>query len=96
MLKKVLTISPEFNEEFIRYQPWKQIHELGKRMSARGIEFVIATNATEKKEIGGLKIIIETRNEHEDSMKKFLEGYGYKIRYLAGEYYLAEKNLGNS
>ncbi len=32
MLKKILIISPEFNEEFIRYQPWKQLFELGIRM----------------------------------------------------------------
>lgn len=57
MLKRVLAISPEFNEEFVLYQPWKQIHELGLRMNKKGIEFAIATNGTNKDEIKGLKIL---------------------------------------
>lgn len=57
MLKRVLAISPEFNEEFVLYQPWRQIHELGVRMNKKGIEFVIGTNTTNEDEINGLKIL---------------------------------------
>lgn len=57
MLKKILMISPEFNEEFIRYQPWKQLFELGLRMKQRGIEYVIGTNATNSNEINGIEIL---------------------------------------
>jgi len=57
MLKKILIVSPEFNEEFIRYQPWKQLFELGLRMKQRGIECVIGTNATNSKKINGMDIL---------------------------------------
>jgi phosphatidyl-myo-inositol dimannoside synthase len=57
MLKKILIISPEFNEEFIRYQPWKQLFELGLRMKQRGIECIIGTNATNSKEINSIDIL---------------------------------------
>jgi glycosyltransferase involved in cell wall biosynthesis len=57
MLKKILIISPEFNEEFIRYQPWKQLFELGLRMKQRGIECVIGSNATKSTKINGLDIL---------------------------------------
>lgn len=63
MLKKILIISPEFNEEFIRYQPWKQLFELGLRMKQRGIDCIIGTNATNSKEINGMSILqLEQKN----------------------------------
>jgi len=102
MLKKVLTISPEFNEEFIHYQPWKQIHELGKRMSTRGIEFVIATNATEKKEIEGLKIMkLSQKNLRilsEESKNKILEFQPDVIFWMANSLsgsYIKKNSIGN-
>jgi len=57
MIKKILVISPEFNEEFILYQPWRQIYELGRKLASKGIEFAIGTNTSNKDEIFGLKII---------------------------------------
>jgi len=66
------------------------------KIDAEGYELKVLEGSQSIIEKFSPKIIIETRNEHEDSMKKFLEGYGYKIRYLAGEYYFAEKNFGNS
>lgn len=57
MIKKILTIASEFNGEYVRYQPWRQIYEVGKIFSQRGIEFVIGTNTTEEKSVKGLKIL---------------------------------------
>jgi len=57
MFKKILIVSPEFNEEFIRYQPWKQLFELGLRMKQRGIECIIGTNATNSDEINSMTIL---------------------------------------
>lgn len=57
MIKKILVISPEFNEEFILYQPWRQIYELGRKLASKGIEFAIGTNTSNKDEIFGLRII---------------------------------------
>lgn len=36
------------------------------------------------------KIIIETRSENQEKMKKILKYFGYNIKYLAGEYFFAE------
>lgn len=57
MIKKILTIASEFNGEHVRYQPWRQIYEVGKIFSQRGIEFVIGTNNAEEKSVKGLKIL---------------------------------------
>lgn len=57
MIKKILTIASEFNGEYVRYQPWRQIYEVGKIFSQRGIEFVIGTNTAEEKSVKGLKIL---------------------------------------
>ena len=57
MIKRILIISPEFNQEFILYQPWRQIYELGRKLTSKGIEFAIGTNTSNKDEIFGLKII---------------------------------------
>jgi len=77
MLKKILIISPEFNEEFIRYQPWKQLFELGIRMKQRGIDCIIGTNATNSKEIKGMEILsFEQKNLRtltEKSKKKIIK-----------------------
>ena len=38
------------------------------------------------------KIIIESKKEHQEQMKKFLKNFDYKIQHLGGEYFLAIKN----
>jgi phosphatidyl-myo-inositol dimannoside synthase len=77
MLKKILIISPEFNEEFVRYQPWKQLFELGLRMKQRGIDCVIGTNATNSKEINGMEILTfhqkNLRTLTDESKKKIID-----------------------
>jgi glycosyltransferase involved in cell wall biosynthesis len=100
MLKKVLAICPEFNEEFVRYQPWKQIHQLGKQMIALGIQFVIATNATNLYEIDGIKILKlndkKLRELSEVSIKKICE-YNPEIIFWQGNplsgTYIKKNNL---
>jgi len=77
MLKKILVISPEFNEEFVLYQPWRQIFELGTRMKRKGLDFTIGSNATNKTEIKELKILYLNQKELRvlttDSINKILQ-----------------------
>jgi len=77
MIKKILIISPEFNEEFTLYQPWRQIFELGHRMKRKGLDFTIGSNATDKDEIKELKILHlnqkDLRDLTPDSKNKILQ-----------------------
>lgn len=77
MIKKILIISPEFNEEFVLYQPWRQIFELGISMKRKGLDFTIGSNSTNKNEIKELKILYldqkELRVLTSDSKNKILQ-----------------------
>jgi phosphatidyl-myo-inositol dimannoside synthase len=77
MLKRLLIISPEFNQDYTIYQPWKQILEISKKLQSRGIEIAIGTNATNDLQVQGINIIsfsdIKLRQLNNDSIDKILK-----------------------
>lgn len=74
MFKKLLIICPEFKDEFIRNQPWRQIHELAKRLHKKNIHVAIATESTEKINDSNIEILYlsqkHIRTLNPQSMKK--------------------------
>lgn len=102
MLKKVLAVVPEFNNEFLHYQPWHLFYKLGIRMSKRGINFVIATEATDQNEIKGIKIMKleekKLRILSKLSMKKILDFNPDVIFWMGNPLsgnYIKKNSLGN-
>ena len=102
MLKKLLVISPQFNEEFILYQPWRQFYELGLKLSSMGIDYAIATDAASQQEIKGIKIIpLKQKNIHvltESSKKQILEFNPDVILWMANSLsgmYIKKNNIAN-
>ena len=77
MLKKILVIFPEFNKDYLIYQPWKQIFEICKKLQLRGIDVAIGTNATSESIIHKIKIIsfkeTKLRKLHSSFIDKILE-----------------------
>ena len=77
MLQRLLIISPEFNQEYTIYQPWKQILEICKKIQSKGIEIAIGTNATTDLQVQGIKIIPfsdkKLRQLENDSITKILK-----------------------
>ena len=74
MFKKLLIICPEFKDEYLRFQPWRQIYEIAKRLPKRKIEVVIATESTNKITDPDIHILYleekKIRNLHVSSIEK--------------------------
>jgi len=87
MIKRILIICPQFNEEYIHYQPWKQISQLSLELIKLNIDVVIGTEASNKEKINNVPIINFEQNNlrklSNDSREKILK-YNPDLIYWIG------------
>ena len=61
------------------------------KIDAEGFELEVLEGAKKILKRFSPNIIIETRLENQERMKKILGEYGYYVKFLAGEYFIAKK-----
>lgn len=61
------------------------------KIDAEGFELEVLEGAKKTLRRFSPNIIIESRLENQERMKKILEEYGYNVKFLAGEYFIAKK-----
>ena len=102
LIKKILVICPQFNEEYKNYQPWKQIFFLGKELIKKNVDFAIGTEATEQQQIDGVPILNFTQKNlrklsktSKDKIIRFNPDIIYWIGNPLSGFYIKKNKINN-
>lgn len=102
LIKKILVICPQFNEEYKNYQPWKQIFFLGKELIKKNVDFAIGTEATEQQQIDGVPILNFTQKNlrklsktSKDKIIRFNPDIIYWVGNPLSGFYIKKNKINN-
>jgi glycosyltransferase involved in cell wall biosynthesis len=102
MIKRILIICPQFSDEYVHYQPWKQITQLSTELIKLKIDVAIGTESSDKQIIQNIPIINfkqkNLRTLNKNSKEKIIQ-FNPDIIYWVGNnlsgYYLKNISIHN-